>query len=534
MHFRKHLFADMQPYTCLYDKCAYVMTPFANRQLWSAHLEIDHKLGPDWRSAECPLCRETTGTGKSATLIHFARHMEDIALAALPRGVEEEACSESEFEAESKAESQAESQAESEQEIEPEPKPEPESKVDLAPQPNAEHTNTISTSNSKFLPKLELEREAGVDSEADIQNSISVPGRGINKCSNCGKVFVGKFNFADHRKECSSIWKCPVKECKYANIEFSTEKELIRHQNDKHASPPAQYKCRYPPCTYASKRESNCKQHMEKAHGGGWNQVRSTGYRQKKRPHAAAGERDLIATLPGAPHPTRLSSPSRSLPEMPTTDDIDGLTDVTHDNDFTLFSTESNNTQTNNMWPAPSNFYKQPTDYDNQSTDFLDGFTNDPYSFNFRVNTKPFNFTSTPLDSTSTPLDSTSTPFNFTSTPLDSTSTPFNFTSTPLDSTSTPFNFTSTPFDSTSTPFDFTSAPFDFTSTRDLFNQPDNFNELPADLDNQPTNFVTQPVNFDNQPDRPQDTLPDSNKPEPEFDFGESPDESPEVLPKIS
>lgn len=43
--------------------------------------------------------------------------------------------------------------------------------------------------------------------------------------------------------------------------------------NDKHSAAPPMYKCQYPPCPYESKRESNCKQHMEKAHG--WNYVRS-------------------------------------------------------------------------------------------------------------------------------------------------------------------------------------------------------------------------------------------------------------------
>lgn len=33
------------------------------------------------------------------------------------------------------------------------------------------------------------------------------------------------------------------------------------------------HKCKYPPCPYESKRESNCKQHMEKAHG--WAYIRS-------------------------------------------------------------------------------------------------------------------------------------------------------------------------------------------------------------------------------------------------------------------
>ena len=52
--------------------------------------------------------------------------------------------------------------------------------------------------------------------------------------------------------------------------------------NDKHSAAPAQYKCLYPPCTYASKRESNCKQHMEKAHG--WEYVRSKCNGRKKGP----------------------------------------------------------------------------------------------------------------------------------------------------------------------------------------------------------------------------------------------------------
>ena len=43
--------------------------------------------------------------------------------------------------------------------------------------------------------------------------------------------------------------------------------------NDKHSAAPSMFKCHYHPCPYESKRESNCKQHMEKAHG--WVYVRS-------------------------------------------------------------------------------------------------------------------------------------------------------------------------------------------------------------------------------------------------------------------
>ncbi|KAF2131117.1 hypothetical protein P153DRAFT_384331 [Dothidotthia symphoricarpi CBS 119687] len=94
---RKHLYLDLQPYSCFYTSCSFRATPFANHQLWSDHLELDHKLGPDWNSVECPLCLETTKNGKSALLVHFARHMEDIALAALPREVESDAESEGDY-----------------------------------------------------------------------------------------------------------------------------------------------------------------------------------------------------------------------------------------------------------------------------------------------------------------------------------------------------------------------------------------------------------------------------------------------------
>jgi len=88
---RKHLYLDLQPYTCFYANCSFNSLPFADRQLWSNHLELDHRFGPTWESITCPLCLEATEPGKSHTLIHFARHMEDIALAALPREVDSDA-----------------------------------------------------------------------------------------------------------------------------------------------------------------------------------------------------------------------------------------------------------------------------------------------------------------------------------------------------------------------------------------------------------------------------------------------------------
>lgn len=61
-------------------------------------------------------------------------------------------------------------------------------------------------------------------------------------------------------------FKCEVSTCKYYLEGFPTGKERKRHQIDIHALVSKEWKCRFSPCQYKSYRESNCKQHMEKAH----------------------------------------------------------------------------------------------------------------------------------------------------------------------------------------------------------------------------------------------------------------------------
>jgi hypothetical protein len=78
---------DLRPYTCFFVNCAFVDNPFPNQQLWIDHLEIEHGFGPVWEGIQCPLCLEHTEDGKGVVLTHLASHMEDIALMALPRGV---------------------------------------------------------------------------------------------------------------------------------------------------------------------------------------------------------------------------------------------------------------------------------------------------------------------------------------------------------------------------------------------------------------------------------------------------------------
>ncbi|KAK3996346.1 hypothetical protein QBC44DRAFT_146614 [Cladorrhinum sp. PSN332] len=89
----------------------------------------------------------------------------------------------------------------------------------------------------------------------------------------CNKEFKRPCDLTKHEKTHSRPWKCPVPTCKYHEYGWPTEKEMDRHHNDKHSSSPAMYECYYKPCPYKSKRESNCKQHMEKAHG--WTYVRT-------------------------------------------------------------------------------------------------------------------------------------------------------------------------------------------------------------------------------------------------------------------
>jgi uncharacterized C2H2 Zn-finger protein len=92
-------------------------------------------------------------------------------------------------------------------------------------------------------------------------------------CRDCKKEFKRPCDLTIHEKAHVRPWKCTEEKCKYFEFGWPTEKERDRHINDKHSADPAQYKCLYPPCTYVSKREADCKQHMETAHQ--WEYVRS-------------------------------------------------------------------------------------------------------------------------------------------------------------------------------------------------------------------------------------------------------------------
>lgn len=121
----------------------------------------------------------------------------------------------------------------------------------------------------------------------------------------CTKEFKRPCDLTKHEKTHSRPWKCPIESCKYHEYGWPTEKEMDRHVSDKHSIAPPMYNCLFTPCPYKSKRESNCKQHMEKAHG--WQYVRTKTPGSKKGDSKADNGIDETPT----PHITYLSTPDR-------------------------------------------------------------------------------------------------------------------------------------------------------------------------------------------------------------------------------
>lgn len=117
----------------------------------------------------------------------------------------------------------------------------------------------------------------------------------------CNKLFKRPCDLTKHEKTHSRPWKCPIETCKYHEYGWPTEKEMDRHCNDKHNTTPPMFKCLFPPCPYKSKRESNCKQHMEKAHG--WEYVRTKTNGGKKTASKAGSIAAHTPHIQGLPTP---------------------------------------------------------------------------------------------------------------------------------------------------------------------------------------------------------------------------------------
>ena len=132
-----------------------------------------------------------------------------------------------------------------------------------------------------YEPTPGIKREASSLLDDDVARSMARRKKGYipeiveMKCSDpeCDKIFTRKCDLSKHEKTHSRPFKCPEPSCKYHEQGLPTEKERDRHINDKHDPNPHYYKCNF--CEFRTKRESNCKQHMEKKHN--WQYERAKG-----------------------------------------------------------------------------------------------------------------------------------------------------------------------------------------------------------------------------------------------------------------
>lgn len=134
---KMHVFADLRPYICTFPDCRDELAQFTTRAAWADHEFTEHRHDQTWNclecskkftsasdweqhlqemhhrvfigpqvpvarniayqkqprpieTEECPLCRVVLGKPRRAFVKHVGRHMEEIALMALPRNTEED------------------------------------------------------------------------------------------------------------------------------------------------------------------------------------------------------------------------------------------------------------------------------------------------------------------------------------------------------------------------------------------------------------------------------------------------------------
>ncbi|KAG4432689.1 hypothetical protein IFR05_011838 [Cadophora sp. M221] len=115
----------------------------------------------------------------------------------------------------------------------------------------------------------------------------------------CGKEFKRAFHLAKHEEKHSRPWKCPFEGCRYHKLGWETKNDLNRHHNERHNAGQTFFECHFKPCPYQSKRESNCKQHMERAHAWEFVRGKSTIKRGSKRTatQSSIAKPDLYASI---------------------------------------------------------------------------------------------------------------------------------------------------------------------------------------------------------------------------------------------
>ncbi|CAK7205555.1 hypothetical protein SEUCBS139899_008332 [Sporothrix eucalyptigena] len=134
-----------------------------------------------------------------------------------------------------------------------------------------------------FIPADDVD---DADADADADEDVDVPAdtslitdtsaagaEGPIICPKCGKKCKRPCDLNRHDRTHTRPFKCQIPLCEYLKRGFPTSQELQRHMDDRHSDNPPAFHCSFKGCNYSSKRESNCKQHMEKTHG--WKYDRS-------------------------------------------------------------------------------------------------------------------------------------------------------------------------------------------------------------------------------------------------------------------
>ncbi|KAI4606938.1 hypothetical protein J4E83_009849 [Alternaria metachromatica] len=85
---KKHVFEDILAYACFFAECHTTRVFFENGDGLMSHLQDQHGMDVRVSDVTCPLCVEFTSRDRDVLSLHIARHMEEIALAILPSGVD--------------------------------------------------------------------------------------------------------------------------------------------------------------------------------------------------------------------------------------------------------------------------------------------------------------------------------------------------------------------------------------------------------------------------------------------------------------
>ena len=85
------MFDDILAYACFFPGCHGTGVVWENGEGLMNHLQDQHGMDARVSEVTCPLCVDFTSGDRDVLSLHIARHMEEIALAILPSGVDSDA-----------------------------------------------------------------------------------------------------------------------------------------------------------------------------------------------------------------------------------------------------------------------------------------------------------------------------------------------------------------------------------------------------------------------------------------------------------